>query len=253
MTRNAALKIASGEYIGFVDPDDWVEPCMFERLYQVIVNDQADISMCGYLKEKIDGNVLNKMEKPQVITLNRNQTLNTILNSNGFRGFTWNKLFSNDLLKNNDIEFDEAIHFCEDLLFCCQYISKSRKIVYDTRPYYHYIIHDNNVVNLHYSHQKLTSLKALEKITILLSEDKGLEIENFKDYYMHLNISLLINSLYEKNIKQEIRGKLKKNLYQFRISDLKNRFVKVSCVIARINVHLYYFLWKIFKKGSYSC
>ncbi|MED3085493.1 glycosyltransferase [Bacillus toyonensis] len=248
--RNVGLDVASGKYIGFVDPDDWIESTMFEKLYQLIEKNQADIAACGYIRETADGIALGNNIESDVKTLSKEETLNTILNPNGFRGFLWNKLFSIDVLnKGHKMYFDENIHFCEDLLFCCQAVSNSRNIVYDSTPYYHYIIHNNNTSQSQCSPKKLTALTALINIINLLNTKEGVEIEKYKNYYMHMNISLLMNGMQEEKLEKEIYEELKRNLYRFNISDLTNKFVKLSCIIARFNINLYYFIWKKTKKN----
>ncbi|MBK0074660.1 glycosyltransferase [Bacillus sp. S56] len=247
--RNIGLDVASGKYIGFVDPDDWIETNMFENLYHLIEKNKADIVACGYIRETVDGIILNKNIESDVKILNKEEALNTILNPNGFRGFLWNKLFSVDVLnKDFKMYFDENIHFCEDLLFCCQAVSNSRNIVYDSTPYYHYIIHSNNASQSQFSLKKLTALTALINIINLLNTKEGVEIEEYKNYYMHMNISLLMNGMQEERLEKENYKELKGNLYRFKISDLTNKFVKLSCIITRLNINLYYFIWKKTKR-----
>ncbi|MFP3376834.1 glycosyltransferase [Bacillus sp. SIMBA_069] len=248
--RNAALSIASGVYIGFVDPDDWIEPIMFEKLHELIQKNQVDIAICGYTKENIDGDILQEIVAPGIKVLNRTEALNNILDINGFRGFLCNKLFSSELFPENfEINFDENIHFCEDLLFCCKAILNAENVVYDSTPYYHYIIHDENASKAKYSLKKLTALDALENIIHLFNiDDVDIDIKKYKSYYTHMNISLLMHGIQEGKIEEKHYEKLKKNLYHFKVSDLNGSFLKVSTVIARMNVRLYYFIWKNFKK-----
>jgi glycosyltransferase involved in cell wall biosynthesis len=247
--RNAALNIVNGTYIGFIDPDDWIEPIMFEKLYELIQKNQADISMCGYIRESADGNILKEPIIPDVRILNKIEALNNILDVNGFRGFLWNKLFSSKLFqKESEIHFDENIHFCEDLLFCCKSILNAENIVYDSKPYYHYIIHDNNASKSKYSLKKLTALDALENIIRLLDID-NIDIEKYKSYYAHMNISLLMHGIKEEKIEKEHYKNLKGNLHRFKVRELNNKFVKFSSIIARINVYLYYLIWKNLKNS----
>ncbi|MEH7136024.1 glycosyltransferase, partial [Priestia megaterium] len=84
--RNAGLKRVTGKYVGFVDPDDWIEPNMFKRLYQLAQEYNADISMCGYMKQKADGTVLNTLEPSNIISLTPEEALNNILNDKSFKG-----------------------------------------------------------------------------------------------------------------------------------------------------------------------
>ncbi|MBT2614119.1 MULTISPECIES: glycosyltransferase [unclassified Bacillus (in: firmicutes)] len=243
--RNLGLKTARGKYIGFVDPDDWVDLKMFESLYKLINENQSDIAACGYLRENPDGVVINKITEPNVFSYNQAEALDAILSEDGFKGFTCNKLFSADILQN--IVFDEDIHFCEDLLFCCQAISNSNKIVYNSTPHYHYIIHDNNASQSQFSLKKLTALDALTRIVNLLSDKEGIQLEKFKNYFMHMNISLLMNGIQENKCESNIRKRLKKNLYQYKLNELTGKFVKISCAISRININLFYRVWKFAK------
>lgn len=242
--RNVGLNKANGNYIGFVDPDDWIEPNMINKLYELIIQHNADIAMCGYVKEDINGLPISRPVELSTKILNKEETLNSILNPNDFRGFLCNKLFSVDLFREKSLYLDEDVHFCEDLLFCCQAILESKQIVYDSTPYYHYIIHNNNASKSNFSLKKLTALDSLDNIINLLNDQKGIELEQYKNYYMHLNISLLMNGIHEDKIRRQDKERLKKNLHKFKISDLTNKFVKCSCVLARLNINLYYFIWK---------
>ncbi|QWI19513.1 glycosyltransferase [Bacillus wiedmannii] len=245
--RNVGLNEVTGNYIGFIDPDDWIEPNMIIKLYELIVQYNADIAMCGYVKEDTQGLPLYKHDELSTKVLNKEETLNSILNPNGFRGFLWNKLFSADLFYEKQIFFDENICFCEDLLFCCQAILNAKQVVYDSTPYYHYIIHDSNASKSNFSLKKLTALDSLENIVKLLGDQKGVRLEQYKNYYMHLNISLLMNGIHDGKIRKQDKERLKKNLYKFRIGDLTSKFVKFSCGLARLNLSLYYFIWKNIK------
>ena len=49
--RNKGLEIATGDYIGFIDPDDWVESNMYESLYQKVTSDNYDVAICNYVQE----------------------------------------------------------------------------------------------------------------------------------------------------------------------------------------------------------
>ncbi|HDR8017937.1 TPA: glycosyl transferase, partial [Bacillus cereus] len=101
-----------------------------------------------------------------------------------------------------------------------------------------------------FSFKKLTALNSLDNIINLLNDQKGIELEQYKNYYMHLNISLLMNGIHEDKIRRQDKERLKKNLYKFKINDLTSKFVKFSCVLARLNLNLYYFIWKNAKPSN---
>ncbi len=113
--RNDGLRIASGECIGFVDPDDWVKPNMFERLYNLIKEKNLDIAMCmpdGY-DEK---NAVNK-PFPYFVDANfENIPDDRIFNWRDLSPFrypmcVWNKLYTKELFDKNNIDFAEGLDF----------------------------------------------------------------------------------------------------------------------------------------------
>lgn len=239
--RNLGLSMMSGDYVSFIDPDDWIEEDMIENLYKLTQNYNSEISICGYYKEE-NGKQINKIENPNISTYSKYEALNEILNQNGFKGFLWNKIFSTKLIEGKII-FNEDIHFCEDLLFVCQCMLNATKIVYDTKPYYHYIIHDNNICKSNYSIKKTTSLDAIEKIIELLEGQDKVEVNKFKNYYINMNISLLMNYLKENQSDKYTYNKLKKCLSKYQMKDMTTKSVKLAKLLCRINIRLCYFVW----------
>lgn len=244
--RNTALKIAKGKYIGFVDPDDWIEPNMFEKLYNLMNDNQVDMSICGYSKETNAGIILSNSIDKEIKKFNQKQAINEIIDNSSIKGYLWNKLFKADkILNEHKLYFDEKIHFCEDLLFCCQYLLKSESAVFDNTKYYHYIIHEKSVSQSNFNNRKLTALQAISKIVDLLHENKKfLDSKKYINLYMHMNISLLMHGLEEGKIEKNVQKKLKANLFRYKLNSIIDKKVKISCAIARSNLNLYYFLWK---------
>ncbi len=113
--RNDGLRIATGECIGFVDPDDWVKPNMFERLYALLKEENLDIAMCmpdGY-DEKNGVNT----PFPYFVDANfENIPTDRIFNWRDLSPFNypmcvWNKLYKKELFDKNNIDFAEGLDF----------------------------------------------------------------------------------------------------------------------------------------------
>lgn len=238
--RNYGLKIAKGKYIGFIDPDDWLEHDMIDYLYNLITKYNADMSICGFYKENPDGKLLDKYRESNLKLLNGKETINLMLDN----GYVWNKLFSKKIIDQYRIKFDENIAFCEDMLFCCQYLMKAKKVVYENKPKYHYIIHGENITKSQFSFKKVSSLDALNKIIDLIRDNKEININRYINNFMHMNISLLLNSMNQKSSDFNTRKYLKKNLFKYRINSLTDRNVKLSCAIGRFSIYLLYMIWK---------
>lgn len=109
--RNAGLAAASGEYIGFVDPDDWVQPDMYERMLEEMTARQADLVICGYQYHHEDGSVDETRLYPERDTevIDRKELLKRFGDMPPtVRHVTWNKLFRRSLLR--ELRFDERLH-----------------------------------------------------------------------------------------------------------------------------------------------
>ena len=132
--RNIGLKQATGEFIGFVDSDDYVDVNMFEELYQKAKEETADIVVSGYTRIyaasskdfqlgeiEIYGKSLK--ESPQILVAGV--------------PYIWNKIFRKQMIEENDISFNEFGIF-EDLLFTYQCFLYANRISKRDKAFYYY-------------------------------------------------------------------------------------------------------------------
>ena len=113
--RNVGLERATGKYIGFVDPDDYVDSEMFEKLYVAMIENGADMSMCRECAF-VDGEKVKNIPNEKYIIESGTQFANHLLDD--WRGpftWTWNKLFKQDII--GDIRFNETYSVMEDIDF----------------------------------------------------------------------------------------------------------------------------------------
>ena len=135
--RNAGLQEASGEYIGFVDPDDWVEPQMYERLLSRLKTANAELAVCGYNyydeTGAVDSSRLYPEKEDEV--LSRKELFKRLSDMPPtVRHTTWNKLFIQKLIGN--LRFNEDLKSSEDLDFLNQYLRKVNSAVFVHKPLY---------------------------------------------------------------------------------------------------------------------
>ena len=146
--RNIGLSIARGDYIGFVDSDDWISKEMYEKLICGIYNNNADIAVCG--RKTVYSSTNNSVEtfcfsQPQVF--NHSQAIRQFLLTEAFDGSCWDKLFKKSILDNK--EFPSG-YLCEDVFFTFQSLLDSSVIVHIGDPLYYYFQIDGSS-----SHSKL--------------------------------------------------------------------------------------------------
>jgi glycosyltransferase involved in cell wall biosynthesis len=119
--RKAGLDIATGDYVAYVDGDDWIEPTMFESMIEVGKKNDADITICGFIEErdlwskKID----NVVASGVYVGNKKNELLSKAIYSGHFFEFglypaVWNKLFKREILKINQYAVSNNIKMGED-------------------------------------------------------------------------------------------------------------------------------------------
>lgn len=155
--RNVGLKQASGEYIGFVDNDDWISENFYERLYTVINQTDCDIAFCDVIRknEKVHKVRLNLKSVQVEEEINKKLELAQF---NSHRG-VWNKLYKRYLF-DNGLQFEEGKDY-EDGLFTLQALCQCKNIVSVPDAYYFYFINPKSIVrskpSLRMQQEKITS------------------------------------------------------------------------------------------------
>ena len=132
VARNVGLKQAQGEFISFVDSDDWIDSTFLEKLYQAAMAQKADIACCGFYWYGSQGKVTWIYECPET---NTPLTLKEKIDK--FTIPVWNKIYKREKLLENNLFFREGARF-EDLYWTPNVMEKLGKGVGIRGVYYHY-------------------------------------------------------------------------------------------------------------------
>lgn len=139
--RNKGIDIAKGEYISFIDSDDWVDETMFEEMYNSAKENNSDVVIC-------DMKLVNKNEEIYITGLNypiRNLServmkeiiFRELLSNSQFNSMA-NKIFRTSIIKENNIRLDKDIYYAEDWLFNVEFFRRSKKVSYINKDFYYY-------------------------------------------------------------------------------------------------------------------
>lgn len=216
--RLCGIQKASGDYVGFVDGDDYIEPNMMEILIENACVYDSDISHCGYQMVFPSGRVdlyYGTMERK---ISNREEGLIALLEGKQIEPGLWNKIYRKVLLdKLFEIELDSSIKINEDLLMNYYLFKFASNSVYDDRCLYHYMIRPNSAATSKVNESKLRDpIKVLH--TIL--EDCDLESAYYDIAYFRLCRQLISlatmsskeNSSLIQPYKRSALSELRKNL-----------------------------------------
>ena len=172
---NVGLDNYTGDYLGFVDSDDWIEANMFEVLYTAIKSNDVQISVCGYFKDMLTQSMTanNKKQIPDVISA-KNMLLFPLQRDDymGFCGYVWNKLYSAEALRASGIRFANEIKYGMDVIFYMTLVLKQNCMgVYTDKPLYHYLQRETAISKSESYNIKFDILEVYRRIETLLNEN----------------------------------------------------------------------------------
>ena len=144
--RMVGIKEAKGEYITFIDADDYVEPNFAQELYKSITENKADIAICGF--KRIDGStgkvLSQEMKYPSNRIIESNMNWEEVIAINTA---LWNKLYKTSLLKQiKDLQKPPRI--LEDMMFLSLIYQKANKISFIDQYLYNYIVREGSAMNV---------------------------------------------------------------------------------------------------------
>lgn len=212
--RNTGLKNVTGAYIGFVDPDDWIEPEMFETVINRMESCDADMGVCGFYKNW-DDKEIEMINQPSICaeTFHGDDIFLYAFKRysyKSFGGYLWNKIFKKDLLLENNkkrIWFNEELRVGEDVLFFATVALKVKRAIYVDKGMYHYYQRTASLCHAGTIEERSGSL-VMYGILIKVLHERGISdevIRYVKRFYVYI-ASLLVEKAYYEHDINSMRG-----------------------------------------------
>ncbi len=142
--RNAGVNLVTGEFIGFVDSDDWIEQNTIEYLLQACIENKADISCCGYYRVYVDHIISHSLTDIQKI-YEGEEILYSSMRGEGDEHIVWNKLWRRELF-DDDCKFPAGMNF-EDVATTWKIFRKCHREVCIPNLLIHHIIRKGSICN----------------------------------------------------------------------------------------------------------
>lgn len=178
--RNVGIEKAQGEYLMFVDSDDIISFNLCELLYNLLIENDADLAICNALHIFNDTKVEFQIDdKIEICCFNRNEAICNLWYQKVFLPSAWGKLYKKELFDN--IRFTEGIIF-EDIDIMHEIFYLCDKIVYTNDPGYGYVHHENSITTKKYALRDNVILDICEKI-INFASNKDIEIKKAAQAY----------------------------------------------------------------------
>ncbi len=222
-SRKTALEAAKGQYILFVDSDDYIETDMVQLLYNKAIEVDADIVFCSFLNEYSNNTSEIFHVKP---TENKVEIVNNAFSYPSF----WNKMFKRELLITNKLEIQDGINYGEDLSIVPQLIYYSKTFAFVEKPLYHYVHYNINSLTRKFTKDTLN--QTLRVLTTLN--------DFFMDKHEYLESILLLKAIRKAKI---LRSGQTEKLYVDLFPEI-NPFIKRLDIDTKTKVLLLLAAWK---------
>ena len=245
--RNYGLKQANGDYIGYVDSDDYVELEMYEKLYNKAISDNLDIAICG--NYNVSEDYKNKKVDLEFIKFEDNK-INALFGKKA----VWNKIYKKSIVEK--LEFRSKVWY-EDFDFSIKAICSAKKIGYVNEPLYDYLLREGSTMNNSNVKRNLEIFDAFDDILSYIKHNKKEEYFNKIEFLAidHIYISAIVRVLKadaDKKIKSETINELicymNKNFPDYKNNEYINTLSRNRKIIYKlINLKMYGLINLIFK------
>lgn len=246
-SRNNGIKLATGDYIGFIDSDDIVSPYMYEYLYKSIIKNKSDISSCQF-SAFYEGEEPNFTNEYYDISYTSKEALIELIKDKEITSHAVDKLYKKELF--NEIEYPIGKKF-EDINTTYKLFQKSKKISFVKCDLYGYLQRDGSITRQYKISTTLDFINAvneryenlynnLEELNIYLDMNRVNSIlRYFLDIVEHKKIEVLKNKKLKEVLNKEIN--FGKKIFTKEVRKINRKKRNLLLRILFINKYLFYY------------
>lgn len=141
--RNAGMAVAKGEYIGFVDSDDWIEENMYLELLKLLNTYKADIAICNKREIFSDKYEREHENAEEISVWNQKQAMRELVKNEKISSHVWNKLYKRELFDGIQFEVGKAY---EDVYIMHEIFGHAKTVVNTSKKYYNYLQRSTSIL-----------------------------------------------------------------------------------------------------------
>lgn len=246
--RNSGLDCANGEYIGFVDSDDYIEPEMYEKLLEAIIKNKCAMSICNVNYVFEDGKIIPKNLKAKDEVFEFADAIREMNTYEKFDMGVWSKLFKKELFES--IRFPVG-KLSEDFYIMYRIFDRAQKVSYISETLYNYLqrtssLTRNKKINhdfykaahdqMVYLDQKYPELSVVGHVSYVSA------ILTVYDYYLKNKVKC------PKNFIKNSRKTIRKNMSYVKKAEYLSKEKRLQIGLFIFNIKLYNVAFKLFKK-----
>lgn len=233
--RNEGIKIATGKYIVFIDPDDQISKNYFSKFLSIAEENNADAVISGYKTVPTNNIITPKFGLNKVMQGKEFVLSSSNIHSNNDLCFSWRYFYSLRLIKEKNFRFNEEVSIGEDVIFNLQFLLESKRVYAISDPLYYYTVNNtDSAMSVPYKPNLESSLILQYKARKELSEKYGLHnYQHYKKdmayYYINNMYRMMINNL-KNNHETDLYNTVKRIInYEMITNSLKEIGLLYKC------------------------
>jgi glycosyltransferase involved in cell wall biosynthesis len=213
--RNMGLELAQGDFISFVDADDWLERDAIERIVESIQKYDCDAVIFEY--KVVDENNLKQHKNHAHLqgVMSAEKAVECTISP--VSRFVWSKVLSRKILEG--IKFDNSIHFGEDTLFACEALSNAKSVYYMAEPVYNYYQSSDSATRMDFNPRLFSGVTAYKKLVEFTQLKYPAIVDVAQSAYKNLVVNVLKILMRNKNYaefnhkKKELKKEVMSGLF----------------------------------------
>lgn len=246
--RNNGIKISSGDYIGFIDSDDYFDTTFLEKMYNKAIDECSDVIVCDTVKVNSENKILKEYKSNYIDSISGIEAFRDIMQSINITSLSQNKLFKKHLF--NDVYYPANIIVNEDSATIYKLMLKAEKVSFVNEGLFYYVQHELSSMNSFNKRKLDDRLKVASLIKNDLTNKKLITTYN-KEFIIYYLLNVILSGSLQvvkqsKNWKNDLNNFLQaidKNYFSYsHIILLKKHHSKkmFALILLKINLNLFY-------------